>query len=54
MYILAFEYIIHSYSDVIKIMLTYFDKLLVLAMEILNKIIIKLANPLHLSPDPNC
>ena len=53
MYILAFEYIIHSYSDVIKIMLTYFDELLVLAMEILNKIIIKFANPLHLSPDPN-
>lgn len=52
MYILAFEYIIHSYSDVIKIMLTYFDELLVPAMEILNNSIIKFANPLHLSPDP--
>ena len=52
MYSLAFEYIIHSYSDVIKIMLAYFDELLVPAMDFLNKIIIKFANPLHLSPDP--
>lgn len=52
MYILAFEYIIHSYSDVIKIMLTYFDELLAPVMEILNKSIIKFANLLHLSPDP--